>query len=316
MNKAVIPEADIRIGTLVGAGMNAPSYIQQIQHHGFESYSLTFWQTCENVDFKKLASELKPVLAESGAVISSIGIFGNPLEGGDLDKKSLAGWKKCIDSAHLFGCDIVAGFTGRLRGKRIDESIPQFKKVFTPLAKRAADKGVRIAFENCDMGGTWQTGDWNIAHNPTAWEMMFDAVPADNIGLEWEPCHQMVSLIDPMPQLRKWVGKIFHVHGKDATVHWDVVRTYGVHSSMHGDVALPGKVQMVPPFAYHRTPGFGDSDWTAIISDLRQGGFRGSIDIEGWHDPVMRGSFEMSGQVRSLQYLKTCRGDFVANPLV
>ncbi len=27
------------------------------------------------------------------------------------------------------------------------------------------------------------------------------------LGLEWEPCHQRVALIDPLPQLRKWVGK-------------------------------------------------------------------------------------------------------------
>ena len=309
-------EKDIRIGTLVSSGMKAPAYIEQILPHGFESFSLTFWQTCEGIDFKKLAREINGVLEGSDAVISTVNIFGNPLEDGPTDKATLAGWRKVIDNAHLFGCDVVGGFTGRLRGKRIDESIGAFKKVWTPLAKRAADKGLRIAFENCDMGGTWATGDWNIAHNPTAWEMMFDAVPSDALGLEWEPCHQLVSLIDPMPQLRKWVHKIYHVHGKDATVHWDVVRTYGVHSSMHGDIALPGRVQVVPPFAYHRTPGYGDSDWTAIISDLRQGGFRGSIDIEGWHDPVMRGELEMSGQVRAMNYLKTCRGDFIANPVM
>ena len=34
------------------------------------------------------------------------------------------------------------------------------------------------------MGGTWATGDWNIAHTPAAWELMFDAVPLDNLGLE------------------------------------------------------------------------------------------------------------------------------------
>ena len=33
---------------------------------------------------------------------------------------------------------------------------------FGELAKRAADKGVRIAFENCTMRGNWQSGDWNI----------------------------------------------------------------------------------------------------------------------------------------------------------
>ncbi len=307
-------EPDIRIGTLVSAGMKSPEYIRQILPYGFESFSLTFWKSCEGINFKKLAREVNAVLEGSNATISSLGIFGNPLEAGADDRETLKGWRQCIDNAHLFGCDIVAGFTGRLRGKRIDESMKAFKRVWAPLAKRAAGKGVRIAFENCDMGGTWADGDWNIAHNPTAWEMMFDAVPADNLGLEWEPCHQMVSLIDPMPQLREWAGKIFHVHGKDATIHWDVVRKYGVHSSMHGDIALPGQTQSVPPFAYHRTPGFGDSNWTDIISALRQTGFRGSIDIEGWHDPVMNGALEMSGQVRALEYLLDCRGDYIPNP--
>jgi len=71
----------------------------------------------------------------------------------------------------------VSGFTGRLTGQPIDASIPKFAEVFGELARRAEERGVRIAFENCDMGGDWATGDWNIAHNPTAWEMMFNAVP-------------------------------------------------------------------------------------------------------------------------------------------
>ena len=129
---------DIRIGTLVNAGMKSPEYIRQILPHGFESFSLTFWQSCEDIDFKKLAREVNAVLDGTGAVISSLGIFGNPLEKQALDKETLKGWRKCIDNAHLFGCDIVSGFTGRVRGKRIDESLPAFKKVWTPLAKRAA----------------------------------------------------------------------------------------------------------------------------------------------------------------------------------
>ena len=168
--------------------------------------------------------------------------------------------------------------------------------------KRAADKGVRIAFENCEMGGNWKSGDWNIAHTPAAWELMFNALPADNLGLEWEPCHQMVKLIDPMPQLRKWVKKIFHLHGKDATILWDVVKEHGINGPQR--------------FAFHRTPGFGDSNWTDIISELRRGGFKGSIDIEGWHDPVYCKDLEMTGQVHGLHYLKWCRGgDIVPNPV-
>ena len=292
----------IRIGTLAGKGQETASYIRQILPHGFESFQVNFWKTLGGVDLKRLAREVRETLAGTGAVVSSLGIYGNPLESTPEDKETLAAWKQCVDAAPLFGCDLVCGFAGRLRGKPIDASMPRFRQVFGPLARRAADKGVRLAFENCDMGGDWQTGDWNIAQTPAAWEMMFHEVPLDNIGLEWEPCHQMVKLIDPLPQLRKWVKKIFHLHGKDATVYWDVVREHGCRGP-HG-------------FAYHRTPGFGDTNWTDVISELRRGGFQGSIDIEGWHDPVYCGELEMTGQVHGLQYLKHCRGGaFVPNPV-
>jgi sugar phosphate isomerase/epimerase len=291
----------IRIGTMAGKGEKTADYIRQILPHGFESFEINFWQTLGAVDLKKLASQVKDVLAGSDAVISSLGIYGNPLMDDDKAKDAREGWKKLIDAAPAFGCDLVCGFAGRVVGKPVPDSMKQYKKVFEPLAKRAADKGVRLAFENCEMGGTWASGDYNIAHTPTAWDMMFNEIDAGNIGLEWEPCHQMVKLIDPMPQLRRWVKKIFHVHGKDATVMWDVVREHGVHGARQ--------------FAFHRTPGFGDSNWTDIISELRRGGFRGAIDIEGWHDPVYCDKLEMTGQVHALGHLKRCRGGaFVPNP--
>lgn len=295
-----MPNDDIRIGTLVKADQNPASYIRQILPYGFESFQLTFPSVLAGIDLKRIAADVRHALDEQGkgAVISSVGIYGNPL----VDARVAEGFAALIDAADSFGCKLVCGFAGRIVDRPVPESMPKFREVFTPLAKRAEDHGVRIAFENCDMRGTWETGDWNIAHAPSAWEMMFEAVPSPAIGLEWEPCHQMVSLIDPLPQLRQWVDKVFHLHGKDATVMWDVVRTYGIRG---------GK-----PFVHHRTPGFGDTNWSDVITILRLAGFRGSIDIEGWHDPVYRGDLEMTGQVRALRYLKECRGgDFVPNPV-
>lgn len=298
------PQLDIRIGTMIGGHARLGAYVRQILPYGFESLQVNFWQTIpDKVDLPRLADDVLGAIGEADVTIGAIGIYGNPLETQETDLKTLQGWERLIDSAHLFGTDVVTGFTGRLRGRSIPESMPRFEAIFAPLVERAAAKDVRIAFENCDMGGTWESGDWNIAHSPVAWEMMFDAIPAENVGLEWEPCHQMVKLIDPMPQLRKWVGKVFHLHGKDATVQWDVIREYGIHGPKR--------------FAFHRTPGFGDSNWTDVISVLRQGGFTGAIDIEGWHDPVYRDELEMTGQVHGLNYLKQCRGGaYVPNPAV
>ncbi len=301
--KPDLTKESIRIGTLAGKKEKTVDYIRQILPHGFESFQINFWQTLGVVSLPQLATEVKAVLGDSGAIISALGIYGNPLEGTPADAETIRSWEACIDHAHLFGTDLVCGFAGRLRNKPIPESIPRFKAVFGELAKRAADKGVRLAFENCWMGGTWETGDWNIAVSPDAWNLMFDAVPAANLGLEWEPCHQLSELIDPLPQLRTWVPKIFHVHGKDATVYWDVIRKHGFRGPQ--------------PATHHRHPGFGDSNWTDIISELRRHGFKGSIDIEGWHDPVYRGDLEMTGQVAALHYLQRCRGgNFVPNPIL
>lgn len=292
----------LRIGTLVPGG-EAVRTIPQIVQHGFESFQLNFWQTLGETDLVETAARVRELAAEHQFVISSVGIYGNPLGGSEGSGATLAGWEQLIEHAHLFGTDIVSGFTGRLPGSSIDESLPRFAEVFGELSKRAADKGLRIAFENCAMGGSWQRGDWNIAHNPTAWEKMFNAVPADNLGLEWEPAHQMTALIDPVPQLRKWTGKIFHVHGKDATIAWDIIKEYGIHGPQ--------------PYVWDRTPGFGDTNWTDIITILRQGGYQGTIDIEGWHDPVYRDELEMTGQVHALNYLKQCRGgSMVPNPVL
>lgn len=54
------------------------------------------------------------------------------------------------------------------------------------MARMAEDNGIRIGFENCLQGGTWVSGDRNIAHNPDAWQLMFDAVPSQALGLQWE----------------------------------------------------------------------------------------------------------------------------------
>ena len=132
---------------------------------------------------------------------------------------------------------------------------------------------------------------------------MFEEVPAKNLGLEWEPGHQSIQLIDPIAQLREWAstGRILHLHGKDCSVDLEAVKKYGVFGAVD--------------FAPQRTPGFGDTDWRQIFSILHQNGYENDVCIEGYHDPVYSGEWEMTAQLHSLRYLKWCRGgDFVPNP--
>lgn len=292
-----VDHQDIKIGTLANLE-GAPNYLRQIVDHGFESFELTMWQYIpDGMNLEETAKEVKDVIGGK-AEISSVGIYGNPL----TNEKTAKDWEDVIKNAKYFGASVVCGFAGAVEGKPVDESMPKFKEVFGPLTKLAEDCGVKIAFENCDMGGYWESPSWNIAHAPRAWEMMFNEVQSDSIGLEWEPCHQMVSLIDPIAQLRKWVGKIHHIHGKDATIEWDRLKTEGLRGGKY--------------IVRHRTPGFGDSNWTDIISILREANWTGAIDIEGWHDHVYSGDLEMTGQVFGLNYLKNCRGGaYIPNPV-
>jgi sugar phosphate isomerase/epimerase len=295
------PLKAIRVGTMIQAtGGQAAARIAEVAGLGFESFEPFFWQTTRGQDLAELGKRCLDAIGDRDVTISTLGMFGNPLEDRPLDRETLQGWKDCIDNARHFGATCVAGFTGRVRGRPLPESLPRYREVWSELARRAADQGVRIAFENCAMDGNWQAGDWNIAHNPDAWEMMFNETPDDHLGLEWEPCHQLVYLIDPLPQIRKWGSRIFHVHGKDATVRWDVIREHGIFGKL--------------PFVFMRTPGFGDSNWTNIVSELRLVGYQGSIDIEGWHDPVYRDALEMTGQVAALDHLKRARGGAVHVP--
>ncbi len=293
----------IRVGTLAGKGAKTADYIKALIPLGFESFQINFWQTLGGLDLKRLAAEVVPVLQASGTIVSSLSVFGNPLGEEEIDRETVRAWNEAIDAAGDFGCDLVTGFSGRVRGKPVPESIPRMREVWMPLLERAAAKGVQIAYENCPMSGTWQSGDWNIAFNPDAWELIFAELPASHLGLEWEPCHQLCQLIDPLPQLRQWMPRVFHVHGKDASVYRDIVAKDGIAG--------------LRPFAEHRHPGFGDTDWASVISILRAHRYTGTIDIEGWHDPVYKDDLEMTGQVHALHYLKRCRGgDFVPNPII
>ena len=48
------------------------------------------------------------------------------LQAKESSEDTLASWERLIDNAHLFGVDLITGFTGRLDGwayRRIDSSI-------------------------------------------------------------------------------------------------------------------------------------------------------------------------------------------------
>lgn len=288
----------IGIGTCV-PGPWAEKWVPHIAKMGFESIALNFHMKLGGVDLKKLADTLNPVLRENNVRVSALGYYCNPIES-EEHRKTL---RECMDAAAYFGAPVVSTFAGGYENQPVEASIPKFGEVFRELAKYAADRGLKIAIENCPMGGSWQKVTCNIGFNPKAWEMMFDAVPDSTVGLEWEPGHQSIQLIDPIAQLIEWAptGRIHHIHGKDCSVDQAAVARYGIFGAVD--------------FAPQRTPGFGDLDWRKIFSILHRNGYEGDICIEGCHDVIYNKEWETTAQLHSLRYLKWCRGgEFIPNP--
>lgn len=277
---------DISIGTLIPA-RSAHAMIPQLNEQPFECYALDFaGLEPAKMDLKAYAEELLPLL--DGRKISCLSYYKNPIMNPE-DREHIAA---LIRAAKYFDCKILGAFAGGDPSKSVPENIPAFKEVWTPLAELAEEYGVRIGFEGC--GGGWDKGCTNIAFCPDAWELMFEAVSSKALGLEWEPCHGVMNFADPIIQLRHWVHRVVHIHGKDATIAWDVIREYGLNSPR--------------PSRFNRTPGFGDTNWADVFSVLLHNGFSGACDIEGYHDLVHYDDMEWTAQVQAVTYLKACRG--------
>lgn len=252
---------------------------------GCESVSITGKAPLRMKNLRETAARVRALTDEYGLAVSSIGVYGNPLAI-DEDYWEL---KDLIASANLFNTGLVSTFAGAIPGQSVEHSIPVFRKRFSYLAHLAESKGVKIAFENCLQGGSWDHATTNIAFNGRAWEMMKEAVPCSALGLEWEPAHQLAQLVDPLVQLNRWAEDVFHVHGKDAVIDWNTIRTEGIFGKQY--------------IAQFCNPGNGDSNWTDIVSILKKHNYSGSISLEIGHDPVWNGNLQEEGDQRALTYL-------------
>ena len=273
----------ITIGALVSAQEITPESLAGLKDMGFEGISISFWEQIGKTDLASLAE----IATNAQLPVTALSIWGNPLAN-DL---TLASWKTLIQSASLFGKPFVTGFAGRIPNGSVEESLVRWKQVFSMLLEDAYHFDCRgLLMENCRIGDVWKRGKWNIAINDAAWELLFATLDDEKLGLEWEPCHQVESMVDPLPQLERWRQRIHHVHGKDAHIDWDLLHTIGLYSPQKAiSPTLPGK---------------GDTDWKALIQILSGSGFSGSIDIETEEPSFFANPTQ---KAEALAYLKACR---------
>jgi len=216
------------------------------------------------------AARINDLLAARGVAISGLGYYPNPLAP-DADEAAVyvEHIRKVIAAAALLGVNQMNTFIGRDWRKSVDDNWPRFKQVWPPLVKFAEDHGVRIGIENCPMlfsADEWPGGK-NLAHCPAVWRRMFEEIPSDSFGLNYDPSHLVWQHMDPIGPLWEFADRIFHVHAKDVRIDDDRLDDVGI---------------LATPLNYHtpKLPGLGEVDWGRFCSILGDVGYAGPVCIE------------------------------------
>ncbi|RLC68222.1 MAG: sugar phosphate isomerase/epimerase [Chloroflexi bacterium] len=272
--------------------------------NGFEMLELCCWPAgagkdrkyggVVHVDVEALtpdkASEINSMLKEKGLEISSLGYYPNPLHPDPEHREQVvAHLRKVIVGAEMLGVEIVGTFVGRawnpeLTGrdweKDLDYNFEEFMKVWPDLVKFAADHNVKIAIENCPMlwSDTWP-GGCNLPHSPALIRRMFEVVPDENFGLNFDPSHLVWQQIDYIRCIYDFADRIFHVHAKDMDIDEEMFYQDGILGC--------GFRWQIP-----RLPGQGLVDWRQVVAALYDVGYDFVLSIEH-EDANWEGSEEL-----------------------
>ncbi len=216
------------------------------------------------------ADQVNELVASTGISISGLGYYPNPLTPDQAEAQVyIDHLKLVILAAEKLGIATVNSFIGRDWTRSVDDNWPRFKEVWSPLLSFASDHGIRIGIENCPMAFSqdeWPGGK-NLASSPAIWRRMFEDIPSDNFGLNYDPSHMIWQHMDYLKPIREFAEKLFHVHAKDVRIDQQLLDDVGI---------------MATPLEYHlpKLPGLGDVNWGQFYAVLSDVGYEGPVCIE------------------------------------
>lgn len=265
------------------------------EQEGFQTLEIACWPTQKaerryagvcHIDVNSLDKEradaILELLEKHRLTISALGYYPNPLDPDPgLRTQAIEHIKKVIQAASLLRVPVVGTFIGRDPWKTVEQNLEVFSRVWPPIVLFARDHGVKIAIENCPMLFSYDEwpGGKNLATCPAIWDRMWEMIPGDNFGLNLDPSHLVLQMIDPIRVVREYQSKIFHVHAKDLMIDREGLYRHGVFSCGMG-------------WGVPRLPGLGDMDWKRFLSELYRVGYNGVISIEH-EDRTFEGSEEL-----------------------
>ena len=235
---------------------------------------------------------------EKNVEISSLAYYPNTMDA-DLEKRKAAveHLKTLITASHKLGIDMVTTFIGRDQSKTVEENLELVKEIWPPVMELAKENHVRVAIENCPMlfGQDQWPGGQNLMTTPAVWRKVFEILPYDNLGINYDPSHFVWQMIDYIKPIYEFKDKIFHVHYKDIKVYKDRLDQVGI-------MGYP--LDFMSP----KLPGLGDVDWGKYVSVLTDIGYDGYTCIEV-EDKAFEGTAE--AVLKSLKLSKKYMEQFV-----
>ena len=211
------------------------------------------------------AKHILDYAAEKNVEISSLAYYPNTLDP-DLEKRQAAvdHLMALIKASAKLGINMVTSFIGRDQSKTVEENLEIVKEGWPPMIKLAEEQGVKVAIENCPMlfGADQWPGGQNLMTTPANWKKVFEILPSDNFGINYDPSHFVWQMIDYIKPIYEFNDKIFHVHYKDIKVYPDKLQEVGI-------MGYP--LDFMSP----KLPGYGDVDWGKYVSALTDIGYDG-----------------------------------------
>jgi sugar phosphate isomerase/epimerase len=248
---------------------------------GFDALEVIAGPGSPHIDTANLTSErvaaVRKMVLENGLEISSLAYYTNVT---DPDKRDdmIKNLKGVVDAAHELGTSVVCTLAGMpVPGKDKMKTIEEdCAPVFHPVVEYAAEKGIKIALENW-----YATNIQNLAH----WERIFQVVPHENFGLNFDPSHLLWQGIDYIEAVHLFKDRIFHTHAKDCEIREHVLRKVGNQERGWWRYVIPG---------------FGKVRWGEFVAALRAVRYDGVLSIE--HEDGTIGREE--GFVKGKDYLR------------
>ena len=214
------------------------------------------------------ADDVRALVDKHGVQISGLGYYPNILST-DVEEAETAlnHLRRVINAAPLLGLKNVNTFIGADHRRNADENFARFREIWPILIRYAEDCGVYLGIENCPMLFSWD--EWpsgkNLAYSPEIWRRMFDAIPSDHFGLNYDPSHCVWLMLDYIAPIYEFRDRLFHTHAKDMRIEWDQLRQRGILSL---------------GWSTPKIPGLGEIDWGRFVAALTDVGYRGAISVE------------------------------------